>query len=934
MKKILIRSCFVLFGFAFLAYQASALSIISVSDNTPKNNPCDKSVVPDDIYTDFRTALANFLNSDALKDIDEQIKNTSGSDKTAPIEVYVDDLDGFKKQYTEDTDGLNPPGTEADAENIYNSYTAYTYLTDTLKNGVQVIKVKFFCNQDLRIRTIDNDELSGWKLYEQIIHEFVHAKLYALLALNVDESNLPFRDHDDTDENDDQESFFQEAKRLLEKFIKELREKGLAVTSTKESVAIADLEVKEPNLLPTNPFYFLKEWQRGVQRLFTFNAVKKLNLELEIADQKAAEVKKIQEIAPENIKAVNKALGNYREAQNRLKEKFERLEETSQNPQVDKLLEKLTDRTVKHEKLIDEVVKKFENRAEIAGLAGEVKEKIEETAVTAAKKDEPANFSAKLEKALIESRGSELKHIRSLEIIDRLNQKAPEDLKQSLGRLKDDFSQKLESDVKAVLEKEKPEVVQRAVEELPGDILRRSLIIEDIRQQAEKRVAEVLEKAGAALEKSAEEEKNTALKAEEQIKNAETQIKKLEEKLAQAIDSSEVIKNLLSEARGNFEASKIAFQEEKYGEAFGQARSAEVLTRNGLRLLEKILDEKRPQSENLEEKIKELAVKIDKYEALVKSRFTEDSAPEVYELLKNARQHLDFARQAFSDNNFNDAKLHIGHVKNYLQDLSRLIETNIRGGESRIPVPAVVPTSSLKKPAVESQKRPESILPPRCDQLKRSLAELDELLKSEKISVSDYKIKYENIKKDLVVCEQKQSVVSPAPAPTPVKPVESSRQIVCTQDYNPVCGNDGKIYSNACFAKIAGVEIKSKGECQTEKPASVSPLPTQTVTPTVVSQTKTDDFLSVFVTIDDRGQFSPLTVKVKKGGKVTWVNKSQKSVWPASAIHPTHQLYPGFDALRGLNTGEQYSFVFEKVGSWQYHDHLNPSSIGRVEVFE
>jgi hypothetical protein len=38
-------------------------------------------------------------------------------------------------------------------------------------------------------------------------------------------------------------------------------------------------------------------------------------------------------------------------------------------------------------------------------------------------------------------------------------------------------------------------------------------------------------------------------------------------------------------------------------------------------------------------------------------------------------------------------------------------------------------------------------------------------------------------------------------------------QIVCTADYNPVCGVDGNIYSNSCNADVAGVEIDFQGAC-------------------------------------------------------------------------------------------------------------------------
>jgi hypothetical protein len=36
---------------------------------------------------------------------------------------------------------------------------------------------------------------------------------------------------------------------------------------------------------------------------------------------------------------------------------------------------------------------------------------------------------------------------------------------------------------------------------------------------------------------------------------------------------------------------------------------------------------------------------------------------------------------------------------------------------------------------------------------------------------------------------------------------------ICTEQYEPVCGCDGRTYGNACHAQREGVRVAHQGEC-------------------------------------------------------------------------------------------------------------------------
>ena len=92
--------------------------------------------------------------------------------------------------------------------------------------------------------------------------------------------------------------------------------------------------------------------------------------------------------------------------------------------------------------------------------------------------------------------------------------------------------------------------------------------------------------------------------------------------------------------------------------------------------------------------------------------------------------------------------------------------------------------------------------------------------------------------------------------------------------------------------------------------------------------------------------FSPASVTVKQGGSVTFTSATG-NMWVASAPHPTHTGYDGtsrgehcaagytgaapFDQCKA---GPSYTFTFNKVGTWLFHDHMNAGAHGSVTVVQ
>jgi hypothetical protein len=249
-----------------------------------------------------------------------------------------------------------------------------------------------------------------------------------------------------------------------------------------ETVKAEDLELKEPWLLPDNPFYFLKDWGRAIQSVFTFNKVKKAELESKYANERLLEIRKMVEENkdPEEIK---EATEKYKKTLDKTGERAEKInEKAAENPGVEKLLDKYTNHQILHERILqrlktqvpEEVFEKIEDaRERHLERFGEIMTKLE---------DREEKIKENLEEAFEEQEGSKYKNFKNLEVLIELEEKVPEQAREAIRGAQENALKRLQGD----LEKMSPEDQERFkdyIEEISGDKEKQLEILEKIRLQ-------------------------------------------------------------------------------------------------------------------------------------------------------------------------------------------------------------------------------------------------------------------------------------------------------------------------------------------------------------------------------------------------------------------------------------------------------------------
>jgi plastocyanin len=151
---------------------------------------------------------------------------------------------------------------------------------------------------------------------------------------------------------------------------------------------------------------------------------------------------------------------------------------------------------------------------------------------------------------------------------------------------------------------------------------------------------------------------------------------------------------------------------------------------------------------------------------------------------------------------------------------------------------------------------------------------------------------------------------------------------------NTACTMDAKLCPDGSYVGRTGpnCEFAACPSGNATLTGTTTATTSRAMTGTVISKDTSVELPKTLTVTYTSSGFAPKTAIIAKGGTVTFINKSTDDLRVASDPHPLHNGYPGFDAKRNYSRDGVWSFTFDKVGSWTYHNHLAPTVRGTIIV--
>jgi hypothetical protein len=271
------------------------------------------------------------------------------------------------------------------------------------------------------------------------------------------------------------------------------------------TISLRDLEVGETGILPDSPFHAFKRIGWGLHEAFTFGAVADAELKLKHASQYLGEAKQlidarggIDKVDPGILSA---SIDRFEKKFTSVKNRAQSLvQEKTSNPQaVEDLLNKVTDKQIKQQQVLDGIADGVVKAKRTAKQRGEdsdlriesVIAKVEDTKGKSLKDfteilttidSEPEKIRIRIEQNLERQGGSEFKSLKNLELLETIHDQAPANIKEALKKAKKNTIQRFEVRVSALPEQVRKERFKNYVTYADLDETRLVSLLDEIKQ--------------------------------------------------------------------------------------------------------------------------------------------------------------------------------------------------------------------------------------------------------------------------------------------------------------------------------------------------------------------------------------------------------------------------------------------------------------------
>lgn len=247
---------------------------------------------------------------------------------------------------------------------------------------------------------------------------------------------------------------------------------------------IRSLGVETTGILPSNPFYFFKEWGRGIRRALSFSPLKRAELQLDIANEQAAEIVKLVELNIEASDAYIRALENYDASLALFRERLAVLQSAAI---PDRFSLVLIDRMLKHADIFDRLYAvRGENDKRVRTVSRASVMATAETVAALAKQVGNSERIAGYMRTVAGKQSGRWRELKAVEFINRLEMKLASEAGDELAKLRANLLLQLTGRLKGATLEDfiANEDADDALETLSGASLERLRALDEVREYA------------------------------------------------------------------------------------------------------------------------------------------------------------------------------------------------------------------------------------------------------------------------------------------------------------------------------------------------------------------------------------------------------------------------------------------------------------------